>query len=160
MASSSSSSATRLRHYDVFLSFRGVDTRQTIVSHLYVALRNNGVLTFKDDRKLEIGDTIADGLVKAIQTSWFAVVILSENYATSTWCLEELRLIMQLHSEEQIKVLPIFYGVKPSDVRYQEGSFATAFQRYEADPEMEEKVSKWRRALTQVANLSAWMRQI
>ncbi|AEE35380.1 Disease resistance protein (TIR-NBS-LRR class) [Arabidopsis thaliana] len=154
MASSSSSSATRLRHYDVFLSFRGVDTRQTIVSHLYVALRNNGVLTFKDDRKLEIGDTIADGLVKAIQTSWFAVVILSENYATSTWCLEELRLIMQLHSEEQIKVLPIFYGVKPSDVRYQEGSFATAFQRYEADPEMEEKVSKWRRALTQVANLS------
>lgn len=99
------SSSTSQKDYDVFLSFRGTDTRHNIVSHLHKALVDNGIRTFIDDRDLEDGNIISDQLVKAIQTSLFAVVVLSENYATSSWCLEELRLIMELRNEEKIRLL-------------------------------------------------------
>lgn len=151
---STSSSSTPVRTYDVFLSFRGKDTRYTIVSHLYQALRLKGLFTFKDDKRIEVGHNISDRLLEAIKTSWFAVIIISANHATSTWCLEELRTIMELHKENKIEVVPIFYGVEPSDVRYQIGSFKAAFQKYDESLDMSDKVLKWRDALVQVSNLA------
>ncbi|CAN6938351.1 unnamed protein product, partial [Brassica oleracea] len=150
--STCTSSPTKVWNYDVFISFRGDDTRDSISSHLYKALDAEGIRTFLDDRELEPGDKISGSLVDAIQTSRFAVVVLSENYATSNWCLEELRQIMDLSSENQITVVPIFYKVEPADVRYQKGSFEAAFtkKRY-TDPE---QILKWKGALTQVGNLS------
>lgn len=150
------SMSTRVRNYDVFLSFRGEDTRRTIVSYLYEALCREGIFTFRDDRRLEAGDNISDQLIESIRTSWFAVVVISENYATSKWCLEELRLIMELHGANRIQVVPIFYGVNPSNVRHQTGSFAAAFQEYEDLNTGPERVSQWRRALNQVAGLSGF----
>ena len=152
----SSSSRTRLWKYDVFLSFRGPDTRKNIVSHIYSALRNKGIFTFKDDRTLEVGNSIPDELVRAIQTSRFAVVVISENYAASTWCLEELRMIMELQAVEGgISVVPIFFRVAPCDVRHQSGSFGTAFAS-RVSHEKAEKVTLWRTVLTKVANLSGF----
>ncbi|CAA7013290.1 unnamed protein product [Microthlaspi erraticum] len=114
-----SSSSTRIWNYDVFLSFRGKDTRKTFLSHLHNALITRGIVTFKDDQELHIGDSISDELRGAIQTSRFAIVVISKNYASSRWCLDELRLIMELRMKKEIKVVPIFYGVEPSDVRHQ-----------------------------------------
>ena len=51
--SSSSSSYTGRWKYDVFLSFRGEDTRYKFMGHLYEALIQKGIVTFKDDEKLE-----------------------------------------------------------------------------------------------------------
>ncbi|PRQ34075.1 putative TIR domain-containing protein [Rosa chinensis] len=43
-------------NFDVFLSFRGEDTRTGFVSHLFRELQYRKVFkTFKDDRELEIG---------------------------------------------------------------------------------------------------------
>ncbi|CAA7043063.1 unnamed protein product [Microthlaspi erraticum] len=153
----SSSSSTRHWMYDVFLSFRGLDTRRNIVSHLYSALCNNGIRTFKDDQTMEKGDPIPDKLLKAIKTSQFAIIVISENYATSTWCLEELKTIMELRKAKGgIIVIPIFYGVDPSDVRRQGGSFETAFASMGQRPETADKVLKWREALTGVAVLQGF----
>ncbi|KAG7659359.1 NB-ARC [Arabidopsis suecica] len=155
MASSSSSSSTRFWKYDVFLSFRGKDTRKNIVSHLFWALHNSGILTFKDDQRIEPGDSISDELIKAIHTSRFAIVVISENYAASRWCLEELREIMEA-VEGGTNVVPIFYGVNPCDVRHPERSFATVFASM-GRPETDDKVLKWREALTNVADLSGFV---
>lgn len=92
--SSAESSSARLQKHDVFLSFRGVDTRHDFISHLYHELQNvRGIQTFMDDKGLEIGDPISPSLPKAIEESNFAVVVFSENYASSPWCLEELTKI-------------------------------------------------------------------
>ncbi|GKE49032.1 TMV resistance protein N-like protein, partial [Tanacetum coccineum] len=48
MASFSSSSSGSYV-YDVFLSFRGEDTRKTFVDHLYYALEQRHIRTYKDD---------------------------------------------------------------------------------------------------------------
>ena len=158
-ASSSShhSSAPRWK-YDVFLSFRGEDTRRTIVSTLYHELRSRDIDTFMDDTGLTRGTSISPSLLTAIQESRSAIVVLSPNYAYSQWCLDELTMIIQCMKYKGTTVIPIFYDVHPSDVRHQKGSFAKAFSRYqekfEEDDNLPFKLNEWRVALTTVAGLS------
>ena len=153
----SSSSSSRQWIYDVFLSFRGEDTRNNFTDHLYAALQRSGIFTFRDNERLERGKSISPELVKAIEESRFAIVILSRNYASSTWCLDELAKIIQCMKEMEMTVLPIFYGVDPSDVRKQMRSFAQAFVEHEERlKENTKNVQTWRAALSEVANLSGW----
>ena len=112
--------------YHVFLSFRGEDTRKSFTDHLYAALKQKGIFTFKDDEKLERGKLISLELLKAIEESMFAIVILSKNYASSTWCLDELVKIMECKEKMGLIVLPIFYDVDPFDVREQKKNLCTS----------------------------------
>lgn len=93
--SPSSSIPTPKMMYDVFLSFRGKETRLNFTDNLHQALYQKGILTFKDDKKLESGKKISSQLLKAIEQSRFAIVILSKMYATSPWCLDELVKIVE-----------------------------------------------------------------
>ncbi|KAK8329560.1 hypothetical protein V6Z12_A11G329600, partial [Gossypium hirsutum] len=152
-----SSSIPRQKEYDVFLSFRGEDTRHNFTDHLYDALRRSGIVTFRDDPKLEAGEEIAPELFKAIQQSWCSVIVISENYVFSGWCLEELAEIVKQKKETGHKVFPIFYGVDPSDLRQQKGKAETAFAKHEERyKENEAKIQRWRNALTEVANIKGW----
>jgi hypothetical protein len=155
--SSSSTSATGRWKYDVFISFRGEDTRKSFTDLIYFALTEKGIVTFKDDKELERGKTISLELLKAIEQSRFAIVILSSNYASSTWCLDELTKIIDCEKNMRMTVLPIFYDVEPSDVRKQMGTFAEAFIEHEKRfKESIEQVKKWRVALSHVGNLAGW----
>ncbi|KAH0745171.1 hypothetical protein KY285_006828 [Solanum tuberosum] len=162
MASSSSSASNSQNcpqwKYDVFLSFRGDDTRNNFTSHLHKGLKNRGISTFLDDERLEDGDSISKELVQAIEESQVAVIVFSQNYATSRWCLNELVKIMECKEKENGQtVIPVFYYVNPSHVRYQSESFAEAFakheSRYKDDVEGMQKVQGWRNALTAAADL-------
>ena len=106
------------REYDVFLNFRGLDTRYKFTDHLYQALDDRKIFTFRDDKKLEMGKTISQELFEAIEKSRIAVIVFSENYASSTWCLEELTKIDECRDRGILTVLPIFYHVEPTDVRH------------------------------------------
>ena len=61
----SSSSSICQRNYDVFLSFRGEDTGEGFMSHLYKALCDVGMYTFMDDKLLR-GEQISEEVIKAI----------------------------------------------------------------------------------------------
>ncbi|KAL4577394.1 hypothetical protein LXL04_013503 [Taraxacum kok-saghyz] len=150
MASSSSASLS-LKKYDVFLSFRGEDTRKNFVDHIYSALHQKGIVTFQDGEKLERGKSISPELLKAIRESSIAVIIFSRNYASSSWCLDELVEIIKQHKETNQIVYPVFHGVDPSEVRKQEGLFGEGFARHEGG-----KREVWRDALVEAANLSGW----
>ena len=90
----SSSSSSRRWIYDVFLSFRGMDTHNNFIDHLYAALQCLGIFTFRDNERLERGKSISPELLKAIEELRISIVILSKNYAYSTWCLDELAKII------------------------------------------------------------------
>ncbi|XP_040365573.1 TMV resistance protein N isoform X2 [Rosa chinensis] len=153
--STESSSPPRWK-YDVFLSFRGVDTRKAFTDHLYTALDHQGITTFRDDPELHKGEAISPALSAAIEESRFALIVLSQNYASSTWCLDELVRIIECMKVRET-VLPIFYYVDPSDVRKQTGSFGEAFANHEERfRDDKEKVRRWRYALTEVASFSGW----
>lgn len=154
---SSNASSSHCWKRDVFLSFRGDDTRRGFTDHLYNTLKQKGVDTFRDDEKLERGKDINPELLRSIEESRFAVVIFSRNYACSKWCLDELQKIAECKKNTGQTVLPVFHGVDPSHVRKQEGDFRAAFDKHEQDfKDNKEKVNKWREALTEVANVSGW----
>ncbi|RVW64930.1 TMV resistance protein N [Vitis vinifera] len=157
-SSSSSSISTRVWNYDVFLSFMGEDTRHNFTDHLYRALDQKGIRTFRDDEELRRGEEIAAELLKAIEESRICVVILSKNYARSRWCLDELVKIMEWKQCMGQLVFPIFYQVDPSNVRKQMGSYGEALADHErtADEEGMSKIKRWREALWNVAKISGW----
>ncbi|KAL6269686.1 hypothetical protein ACE6H2_026597 [Prunus campanulata] len=143
-------------NHDVFLSFRGEDTRLNFVSHLYYELQLRGIKTFKDDPKLERGIPISSEIFNAIEESRLAIVVLSPNYASSSWCLDELTKILQCMKSKGT-ILPVLYNVDPSHVRKQSSSFACAFAEHEERfREDRERVKSWRDALTEVASLSGF----
>ena len=138
-SSSFPSSSTERLKYDVFLSFRGEDTRNNFMDHLFTALTEKGINTFKDDVKLEKGKSLSLELLKVlkvIEESRFAIVIHSKDYTFSTWCLDELANIIACKKDIEMAVLPVFHYVDPSDVRKQIGTFTQAFVKHE---EKEEK---------------------
>ncbi|KAL6203943.1 hypothetical protein ACLB2K_021213 [Fragaria x ananassa] len=157
LLSSAESSTARLSMHDVFLSFRGPDTRRSITSELYKRLdEQRGIKTFMDDRDLEVGDAISPTLLKAIEESRFAIVVLSPNYASSTWCLEELAKICEC-MKDQNRILPLFYNVEPSNVRYRKRSFAKAFDKHESSGRhTSEQLERWSDALNKVASFTGW----
>ena len=153
----SSSSFSYGWKYDVFLSFRGSDTRHGFTGHLYKALCDRGIHTFIDDEELQRGEEITPLLVKAIEGSRIAIPVFSKNYASSTFCLDELVHILACVKEKGTLVLPVFYEVDPSDVRHQRGSYKDALNSHkERFNDDQEKLQKWRNSLSQAANLAGY----
>ncbi|KAM3731588.1 hypothetical protein ACB098_12G175100 [Castanea mollissima] len=155
-SSSSSSSCCPRWKYHVFLSFCGVDTRMNFTDHLYTALKQKSIITFRDDEKLERGKYISPELLKAIEESKYAIIVLSTNYAFSKWCFKELAKIVECKEKTGLTVLPVFYHVDPSDVRNQRGIFAEAFAKHEEDKVNTEDVQAWKAALKDVGHISGW----
>ncbi|XP_075646075.1 disease resistance protein Roq1-like isoform X2 [Castanea sativa] len=139
------------KDFDVFLSFRGEDTRRGFVSHLFEALTRQGIQTFIDDN-LTRGENISEELLKVIENSSLSIIVFSKNYASSSWCLDELAKIIECTK----KVLPVFYQVDPSEVRKQKGYFGRVLTKLEKKIKDKTKVQKWRDALTKAANISGW----
>ncbi|XP_050218485.1 disease resistance-like protein DSC1 isoform X2 [Mercurialis annua] len=139
--------------YDVFLSFRGADTRGNFTSHLHQKLLDKNIQTFIDDR-LDRGEKIESSLINVIEESRISVVVFSKGYASSPWCLDELVKIIECREKMNRIVLPIFYHVDPSDVEQQTGSFGDGFRKLEA--ENKKDMGKWRNALEEATTLSGW----
>lgn len=146
--STSSPSSLRTR-YDVYFSFRSIDTGTIFVDHLRTALSSKGMQTVCYESELE-QDFIASIFLSTIEMSKIIVVVLSENYASSRWCLDELVEILKLKRRGKHQVVSIFYKVDPSDVRQQTGEFGEAFQKH-TDMNLV-KVDAWKAALAEIGN--------
>jgi hypothetical protein len=94
----------------VFLSFRGEDTRRKFTDHLYTALVQAGIHTFRDDDEIQRGHNIELEIQKAIQQSKISIIVFSIDYARSRWCLDELVMIMERKRTTNSIVLPVFYS--------------------------------------------------
>ncbi|XP_048132431.1 disease resistance protein RPV1-like isoform X2 [Rhodamnia argentea] len=158
--SGGSSSSPTENCYEVFLSFRGPDTRKGFTDHLYNGLLDAGIDVFRDDDELPQGENIRPELLAAITNSKILIPILSVNYGTSSWCLDELVNIIDCKNNNGQIVLPIFYKVKPADVGHQIGSFGEAFHKRESrllerrfDPTI---LKKWKQALLEVSTLKGY----
>ncbi|KAI8024050.1 TMV resistance protein N [Camellia lanceoleosa] len=152
-----SSSSSQFR-YDVFLSFRGTDTRHNFISHLHKELIREGIETYKDDSELERGKEISPDLLEAIEESRYSIVVISKNYASSKWCLDELVKILECQNPRDQRVYPVFFHVNPSEVGKQTGTFGEGFAQLVSKHEMEiERVQIWKGALKKVAKVSGFV---
>ncbi|XP_059642644.1 disease resistance protein RUN1-like [Cornus florida] len=155
-ASSSSCRASLQRgEYEVFLSFRGPDTRYTFTDYLYNDLKGVGVRTFRDDDELRVGEEIGPELLKAITESKISIPIFSKTYASSKWCLQELAQMVECRRTKGQVIVPIFYDVAPSVVKLQCGDYKDAFLEHERSFD-EHTVNNWKDALREVGSLKGW----
>ncbi|CAL1385157.1 unnamed protein product [Linum trigynum] len=150
---SSSSPAPRFT-YHVFLSFRGEDTRKNFTDHLYTALTQSGINTFRDDDEIRRGEHIESEINHAIRQSKLSILVLSSDYASSRWCLDELALIMDRRKTHGHIVVPIYYDVLPSDVHALSGSYGEAFAQHRNCFD-DDVVDRWRLAISQLARLQS-----
>ncbi|CAN4099935.1 unnamed protein product [Withania somnifera] len=145
--------------YDAFLSFRGDDTRNNFVAHLFKRLQDIGVNVFKDDVKLERGKFISTELLKAIEESRTAIIIFSEDYASSTWCLEELTMIMKCVDKKEQKACrrSEIYEITNLATKH-EADFRCGLQKVLTNKtnlkDHLEKVQRWKDALYRAAGIA------
>ncbi|CAI0407968.1 unnamed protein product [Linum tenue] len=142
--------------YEVFLSFRGPDVRNTFADHLYTFLSRSKIRTFRDNKELHKGEEISPGLLRAIGESKIYIPILTEQYASSKWCLKELAKMVECWKQEKGHlILPIFFFVEPREVGHQEGTYKQAFERHSQNynPKL---VEEWKEALQVVSKMKGW----
>ena len=138
----------------MYLSFSG-DNCASFTSRLYNSLTNAGVNVYMDNKELRREDQISASLIQAIEVSRISVVVFTKNYADSTWCLQELEKIMDCGRTMGQRVMPVFLGIDPSDVRNQRGDFGEAFEDL-IRRISEDKVKVWRAVLREAANISGF----
>ncbi|PNY03145.1 NBS-LRR resistance protein, partial [Trifolium pratense] len=154
----SSNKTDQPKMYDVFLSFRGEDSRVKFMSHLYSSLQNAGIHAFRDDNEIQRGDQISISLLRAIGQSRISIIILSTNYANSRWCMLELVKIMEIGRTRGMVVMPVFYDVNPSEVRHQDGQFGKAFKDLISKISVDESTkSHWRRDLIDIGGTAGFV---
>ena len=103
------------------------------------------------DDELLRGEEISIELLEAIKSSRSSIIVFSENYVSSTWCLDELVEILECKKNGQM-VLPVFYKVDPSEVRSQKGKFGEVLAKHEVNNI--KKVQKWREALNKASSIA------
>ncbi|KAF8018582.1 hypothetical protein BT93_H3463 [Corymbia citriodora subsp. variegata] len=144
-------------YYEVFLSFRGPDTRRDITDILYNSLIDAGIRAYRDDEELRVGEEIGPELLQSIKQSKISIPIFSKEYAASKWCLMELVQMVECKEKWGQKIMPIFYDVEPSEVRNQTASYSKAIQSHiNKQLYTDETIENWKAALNKVGALKGW----
>lgn len=124
---STSSGNTNNDVYNVFINHRGPDVKKGLASDIYNRLVADGsTRVFLDKDELQTGENINTQIEGAIRTASVHGAIFSPGYADSNWCLNELVLMV----ESKTTILPVFYNVKPSDLRWTEGAYIHCLYSY------------------------------
>eukprot|EP00253_Pinus_taeda_P001215 PITA_01215 len=168
MAASTSTAATLTDNYyysDVFINHRGPDVKKTFASHLYRRLLSHGLRAFLDQPELQPGDYFISQIEGTIRNASVHVAIFSPRYAESEWCLDELLLMLKTGAP----IIPVFYGVEPSELRWtrvKTGVYGQALHdlekktTYDSQTQTEKPrydsatIENWRDALSHVADIS------
>lgn len=131
---------------EMFLNFRGPDTRLNFADCLYHSMDVAGIHVFRDDEEIMRGEVIGGKLERAIKSCAICVPIFSKNYASSAWCLHELASMVDCSRNRDGKamILPIFSYVDPHDVKLETSLYHKALQKHEQKFGCD-VVRRWRR---------------
>lgn len=138
--------------FQVFISHRGPDAKNNIVSLIHLMLTKlHKLRTFVDKSGIRPGHYISDEIHSAIKSASVHVAIFSQGYAQSEWCLNELVLML----ESNRPIIPVFLDVAVTDVRYIKGTYQEAFEYYKTKGRVsQEDIDKWKKALIKASQIS------
>ncbi|XP_020539407.1 disease resistance-like protein DSC1 isoform X2 [Jatropha curcas] len=154
----STSSTITQRKCDVFLNFTSADNRESFVTEICKALQRNLIQTFIIDDELAGG---GEEVFSKIEEASISLVIFTEDYASSTCCLDNLLKIVECKETKGQIVIPVFYRVDPTHVQHLKGNFGVAFDKLTQELRISLlKVESWRGALIGIANLKGWASSI
>lgn len=139
--------------YQVFISHRGPDTKNTLASLIYHRLKREGLHVFLDRHEIPLGDRISPAIVSAIQSASAHIAIMSPGYADSVWCLDELSQMMESCKNHRSEIIAVFYDVEAADLRHIDSKcYAEAFKKHARRYRIDE-VQRWKEALNEVPKI-------
>ncbi|XP_048136644.1 disease resistance protein RPV1-like [Rhodamnia argentea] len=115
-----------------------------------------GILVFRDDESLRVGERIGGELLRAIENSKIYIPIFSTNYASSHWCLRELAYMVECTSKlnGNKEILPIFFDVEPIDVKLKTDLYRQNLSQIRK--KFRTEVKSWEKALIDVSKRKGW----
>nr|GEW36918.1 NB-ARC domains-containing protein [Tanacetum cinerariifolium] len=142
--------------YDVFVSYEGGDIIQSFVDHLFHDFKRKGIRAFKEDDHMRRGEERYPQVYRAIEQSRFPVVILSDGFASSPYCLRELVKIIEYKEklQEKYEITIIYHNCKPEMVVKETENYEATFGKHEKL--VKQDVSKWKEALIKAVSLPGW----
>nr|GFB07758.1 NB-ARC domains-containing protein [Tanacetum cinerariifolium] len=142
--------------YDVFVSYEGGDIIQSFVDHLFHDFKRKGICAFKEDEHVRRGEERYPQVFRAIEQSRFLVVILSDGFASSPYCLRELvKIILSKEKlQEKYEIIIVYHNCKPEMVVKEIENYEATFSKHEKL--VKQDVSKWKEALIKAVSLPGW----
>ncbi|KAJ4962171.1 hypothetical protein NE237_022110 [Protea cynaroides] len=137
--------------YQVFINFRGVDTRNNFIGFLHSALKKKEIDAFIDSENL-LRREMLPNLFQIIRSSKILIPVISKGYAESECCLRELTEMVECYKSQGQTILPIFFDVEAEDVRNQTGIIEASFENHEKGND-EQTLKRWKNALTVVGGI-------
>ncbi|KAJ4943990.1 hypothetical protein NE237_016314 [Protea cynaroides] len=138
--------------FQVFLSYRWMDTGNTFTGFLRRSLKRENIHVFKDNENLPRGEQRLPNLIQLVESSKITIPVISKGYTDSKWCLKELDKMVERYESGSLKILPIFFDINLKHVKMEDKEFAASFvQQHKKDPENDEPtIQRWKDALTVV----------
>ncbi|XP_059063904.1 disease resistance protein Roq1-like [Cryptomeria japonica] len=133
--------------YDAFISHRGPDVKHTLAKQLYDLLKARKCRAFLYREEIEGGDSIPAAIHNAICSSVVQIAIFSRRYAESSWCLDELVLMLE---QTDALFIPVFYDVQPwelGDIENEQSQYSAAFSDYQRKGRNLHKLEQWKTSL-------------
>ncbi|CAF2061436.1 unnamed protein product, partial [Brassica oleracea] len=93
---------------DVFLSFRGEQTRKTFLSHLLSSLKKKDITTSTSSESCPVS-------VQALQVSLVAIPIFSNDHASLDLWVDDLATIIDCDKKGTLTAVPVFFQLDPND---------------------------------------------
>lgn len=160
MASPLSPSSRKI--HDVFLSYYGRGTLNNFVDDILHALGRKGTSTRMVDLSI-IGSgfvSLQQPIFESMEQSSMVVIVFCKSYVTTPTCLDELVKIMEFSKSVKggLKVLPVFYGIDPLELRNSDWPFQEIQRNSLRFPNIyseypNENVKLWRQAVAELTNI-------
>jgi hypothetical protein len=101
--------ARRTSKPDIFMSHSSRDKAAAL--HLATTLNFCAIDVWLDDWELDVGQSLADGIAKAMDESRFIAILITENYNKTVWTKTEYKKALAREQKEQRPVmLPLIVG--------------------------------------------------
>ncbi len=99
--------AARHKQYDCFLCYFSRD--KAFAKRLENDLILRGLRIWRDDNKIDVGDSFTDKIQEGLKDSYTFIILLSGETLQRPWVKEELRAAYNLRLAEELKILPVLY---------------------------------------------------
>jgi len=122
---------TREKQYDAFISYFSGD--RPFVLKLAQDLKLRGVHIWRDEREIDVGDSMSEKIENGLTDSYAFIIVLSPEAIVRPWVKEELRAAYAQRLAGNFKILPVLHrecDIPPLLVDYKYADFRDD-RRYE-----------------------------
>jgi len=98
---------SREKQYDAFISYFSGD--RPFVQKLEQDLRLRGAHIWRDEREIDVGDSMSEKIQNGLTDSYAFIIVLSPEAITRPWVNEELRAAYAQRLAGNFKILPVLH---------------------------------------------------